>query len=201
MFEINPNLNVKIKFVDGKQIFEIKDFYLNPDGVRDYALKSKKYTREDNQDLLAYSIGRRVCEDDLRLSFFMKDVFEQLCNHSGWHIKFEKEHHEYRWSGMRFMVNVTNNQEILDDGRDYIAHVDGPDNKWACVVYLNTPNECAGGTEFHSYVKEYDRTKIVYTSKMEYNKAVLYDANMIHGAIMNTDMFKHHDRLVQIMFM
>lgn len=201
MFELNSNLNVEIKVVDGKQLFEIKNFYLNPDGVREYALKSKKYTKKDNQDLLAYSIGRRVCEDDLRLSFFMKDVFEQLCSHSGWHIKFEKKHHEYRWSGMRFMVNVTNNKEIIEDGREYIAHVDGPDNKWACVVYLNTPNECAGGTEFYSYDEKYDRTKIEYASKMEYNMAVLYDANMVHGAIMDRNMFKNHDRLVQIMFM
>lgn len=201
MFEINTDLRVKVKKILDSQIFEIENFYLNPDTVRQFAITSKKYTKEDNQDLLAYAIGRRVCEDTLELGYQVKDVFESLCNHPDWNIKFDKTHHDYYWSGMRFMVNVTDNQEILDDGRDIIVHVDGPERKWACVVYLNIDSECEGGTGFYSYSHNEDKLKLEYCSNMKYNKAVLYDANMPHGAIMERDMFKDCDRLVQVMFM
>ena len=200
MFDLNHELKARVVKVLDKQVIEIENFYKNPDEVRKFALESKKYTRDDNEDLLAHAIGRRVCEDNLELTK-LSSVFEQLCNHPEWHIDFDKEHHDYYWSGMRFMVNVTNNQEILDDGRDIISHVDGPTTKWACVIYLNLSLECEGGTGFYSYVPEFDKMKLEYMSDMKYNKAVLYDANMIHGAIMEKNMFKHCDRLVQVMFM
>lgn len=200
MFEINKNLNARVNRVCNSLIIEIENFYENPDEVREYAITSKKYTKNDNNDLLAYAIGRRVCEDDFRLEIQMKEVFYQLCNHPEWNIKFDEEHHNYRWSGMRFMVNVTNNKEILNDGRNIICHVDGPTTKWACVVYLNILEECEGGTGFYS-LNDDENLKVEYISKMKYNKAVLYDSNIIHGAILNKTMFKTCDRLVQVMFM
>jgi hypothetical protein len=199
MFDINPEIKVKIVNCDNKILFIVDNFYKNPDEIRNYALKSKKY---NDEHLLASAIGRRVCEDDLRLSFYMKDIFKELCTHPKWHIGFDQNHHDYRWSGMRFMVNVTNNKEILLDGRDHIEHIDGPLNKWACVVYLNIDEECEGGTSFYSWDGcDNHLAKLQYTAKMKYNRAVLYDANMVHGAIMNKDMFKTCDRLVQVMFM
>jgi hypothetical protein len=201
MFEVNNNLTAKVVKVFDKQIIEIENFYCNPDEVRNYAIKSKKYSKKDNQDLLAYSIGRRVCEDTLELGYKLKDVFFQLCNHQEWHIKFDQKHHDYCWSGMRFIVNVTNNKEIIDDGRDMIAHIDGSFYKWACVVYLNLPSECEGGTGFYSIMPDTDTINLEYCSTMKYNKAVLYDPNMIHGAIMKKNMFKSCDRLVQVIFM
>lgn len=205
MFELNQNLIVKIQEVydfDGNKIIMIIDnFYKNPDKIRDYAIKSKKYTKFDNPDLLAYSIGRRVCEDDLRLSYYMKDFFEQVCNHPKWHIKFDKNHHNYKWSGMRFIVNITNNSEIIKDGRKNIEHLDGPLNKWACVIYLNTQEECEGGTQFYSWNKKSIDSKLELSVEMKYNRAILYDANQVHGAILKDDMFKSCDRLVQVIFM
>jgi hypothetical protein len=199
MFKLNQNLKVKINTIDKKIFFVIDNFYEDPDKVREYAKNSKKHT---NSDLLAGAIGRRVCEDDLRLSYYMKDVFEELCMHPKWHVVFDKNHHNYKWSAMRFMVNVTNNLEIIEDGRKNIEHLDGPLNKWACVVYLNTPEECEGGTEFYQWDGDFNTKPILkYTVNMKYNRAILYDANMVHGAVMKSHMFKSCDRLVQVMFM
>lgn len=199
MFQINEDLKVQIFNIEEKIFFVIDNFYKDPDQVREYAISSKKYKDED---LLAGAIGRRVCEDDLRLSYYMKDVFEKLCKHPKWHIEFDKDHHDNKWSAMRFMVNVTNNQEIIKDGRENIEHLDGPLNKWACVVYLNTPEECEGGTEFYRWNGDFNTKPILeYIAEMSYNRAVLYDANMVHGAIMKPKMFTTCDRLVQVMFM
>lgn len=202
MFEVNPNLTAKVIDVLDSTIIEIQNFYKDPDQVREFAVKSKQYTSTDNPDLLAYAVGRRVCEDTLELGYQVRDTFEQLCQHPKWNIKFDKTHHDYYWSGMRFIVNVANNLEIVNrDKRIPIQHVDAEYLKWACVVFLNKPDECEGGTGFYSY--DYSAREVVleHLSEMEYNKLVLYPANMPHGAIMEKNMFKDCDRLVQVMFM
>lgn len=202
MFEINSNIKVEIVKCKNNIVFIIDNFYKNPDKIREYAIKSKKYSKNDNEDLLYNVLGRRVCEDDQRLSYYMKNVFGQLCQHNEWNIEFDEKHHEYKWSGMRFMVNVANNQEIVLDNREHIEHSDGPLNKWACVVYLNTEDECEGGTEFYEWSgNPNDWPKLEYTAQMKYNRSVLYNANHIHGACMKKNMFKTCDRLVQVMFM
>ena len=233
MFEINTDLKVKIEKIDDiywsatdtglvtfdsgiiikKMIFIIDDFYQNPDEIRELAKESEVYTDEDR---LAGAIGRRVWREEPELMYEMAHqmchVFEQLCQHEDWHLEFDKQHHYTKWDAMRFVVNVTNNQEIIDSGRDWdtICHIDGPYNKWASLVYLNTPEEygeeeSTPGTGFYSVVQpeadgKINKPKLQYVCPMKYNRAVLYDANMIHGAIMETDMYKDYDRLTQIMF-
>jgi hypothetical protein len=70
---------------------------------------------------------------------------------------------------------------------------------------LNKENECEGGTSFYSVsIPNSDGTtnspKLEYTCDMKYNRCILYDANQIHGAVMEPHMFKTCDRLTQIMF-
>jgi hypothetical protein len=227
MFEVNSDLKVKIKKIEDytwkieengnltfdhqkieKMIFIIDNFYENPDEVRKFALTSEFHTEKD---ILAGAIGRRVWNEDIdtmnSLKIQLRDVFSQLCLHSDWHIEYDKNHHFNKWECMRFVVNVTNNQEIINSNRDWktICHIDGPYNKWASLVYLNLPEECEGGTAFYSVVPPdsdgaVNLPKLEYTCKMKYNRLVLYDANQIHGAIMESDMFKTCDRLSQVMF-
>lgn len=227
MFEVNSEIKVKIEKVndivwealpDGvikyssniqqKMVFIIDDFYKNPDEVREYALNSKTYT---DKERLAGAIGRRVWEEDISIMMQLRDnlcpIFEQLCQHPDWHIEFDKEHHYTKWNCMRFVVNMTNNKEIVDSGRDWktICHIDGPYNKWAALVFLNKEYECEGGTSFYSVSlpNEDGSTNpptLEYTCDMKYNRCILYDANQIHGAIMEPHMFKKYDRLTQIMF-
>lgn len=201
MFKLNSDLIAKVIQINDSQIIEINNFYEDPDKVREYAISSKKITRSDNEDLLAGAIGRRVCEDTLELGYQLKNTFESLCQHPDWGIEFNKKDHDYYWSGMRFMVNVTNNREIIEDGRNMIAHRDPDFLKWACVVYLNTLDECEGGTGFYRVDPDKNTLILEHLSTMEYNKAVLYPSSMPHGAIMEKNMFKTRDRLVQVLFM
>jgi hypothetical protein len=233
MFEINSELKVKIERVQDifwtstdsglvsfdssvlikKPIFIIDDFYKNPDEVRKLAKESKLHT---DKDILAGAIGRRVWREEPEIMFEMANkmcpVFEQMCQHEEWHIKFDKIHHYEKWNSMRFVVNVTNDKEIIDSGRDWdtICHIDGPYNKWASLVYLNTPDEYGSedsisGTGFYSVVEpekngSINKPKLQYTCSMKYNRAILYDANLVHGAILGPNMYKDYDRMTQIMF-
>ncbi len=227
MFEVNPELKVKIEKVkditweslsDGvvkyssdtteKMVFIIDDFYKNPNEIREYAIDSKKYT---DKERLAGAIGRRVWDEEQsimnQLRYNLCSLFEELCQHPDWHIKFDKEHHYNKWQYMRFVVNVTNNKEIVESKRDWrtICHVDGPYNKWAALVFLNKEDECEGGTSFYSVsLPNKDGTPnyptLEYTCEVKFNRCILYDANQIHGAVMEKYMFKKYDRLTQIMF-
>jgi hypothetical protein len=230
MFEVNNDLKVKIEKVsdcqwttgDGngivkfdksiikqKMVFVIDDFYKNPDEVREFTISSKKYT---DKEKLAGAIGRRVWQENLEvmneMKYCLSGVFSQLCQHPDWHIKYDEEHNKNKWDCMRFVVNITNNNEIIKSGRttDSACHVDGPYNKWASIIYLNTAEECEGGTDFYSVVPPDDDGTInlpkkQYRCEMKYNRCVLYDANQVHGAVLEPGMFKTYDRLAQVMFM
>lgn len=216
MFEINSDLKVKVERVSDrawsgidKMVFVIDNFYKNPDEVRDLAKNSELYI---DKERLAGTIGRRVWLEDQeimnQIAGQMSYVFYELCNHKDWHIKFDKEHHYNKWNCMRFVVNVTNNTEIISSGKttDTACHIDGPYNKWASLIYLNTPEECEGGTDFYSVVSPNDdgtenRPKKEYHCEMVYNRCVLYDANQVHGAVLEPEMFKNCDRMTQVMFM
>ncbi len=78
MFKVNSELAAKVVKVNTSQVIEIQNFYDNPDAVREYSLSSKKYTKEENEDLLAAAIGRRVCEDTLELLTIFK-MFLESC--------------------------------------------------------------------------------------------------------------------------
>jgi hypothetical protein len=216
MFQVNYDLQVKIEKVPDrawsgidKMVFVMDNFYHNPDEVREYALNSQKY---NDKQLLAGTIGRRVWDERINivreLGYQLGPIFEQLCKHPDWHIKFDQEHHDRKWDHMIFVANVTNNDEIIASGRttDTACHIDGPYNKWASLVYLNTPEECEGGTDFYSVVPPNDdgtenSPKKEYRCEMVYNRCVLYDANQVHGAVLEPGMFKTCDRMTQVMFM
>ena len=216
MFEVNPDLQVKIEKVSDrawsgidKMVFVIDNFYKNPDEVRDLAKKSKLYT---DIERLGGTIGKRVWEENFNLMGEMAHnlypIFERLCQHKDWHIEFDPDHHYNKWDTMRFVVNVTNNSDIIASGRttDTACHIDGPYNKWGALVYLNIPEECEGGTDFYSVVPpNEDGTenwpKKEHRCEMVYNRCLLYDANQVHGAVLEPGMFKTCDRLVQVMFM
>ena len=207
-----------------KTYFIIDDFYKDPDKVREYTLKELKdktnvYTdkKGDRPDdgRLAGAIGRRVWDESpetmKEMEFQMSPVFEQLCKSKEWHIDFDEKHHYEKWSSMRFVINVTNHEEVVRSERPWytVCHVDGIYNKWASLVYLNTPEEYGEeeipGTGLYSVVPpEPDGTinhpKLQAIVPVRYNRCMVYDANQVHGAILEPDLYHNYDRLTQIMF-
>ena len=208
-----------------KTYFIIDDFYKDPDKVREYTLKELKdktnvYTdkKGDRPDdgRLAGAIGRRVWDESpetmKEMEVQMSPVFEQLCKSKEWHIDFDEKHHYEKWSSMRFVINVTNHEEVVRSERPWytVCHVDGPYNKWASLVYLNTPEEYGEeesipGTGLYSVVPpEPDGTinhpKLQAIVPVRYNRCMVYDANQVHGAILEPELYHNYDRLTQIMF-
>ena len=141
----------------------------------------------------------------------MSPVFEQICNSEAWHIRFDKKHHYDKWSNMRFVVNVTNHEEVVRSQRPWytVCHIDGMYNKWASLVYLNTPEEYGEekipGTGLYSVVPpnsdgSINHPKLQAIVPIRYNRCMVYDANQVHGAILEPELYHNYDRLTQIMF-
>ena len=208
-----------------KTYFIIDDFYKDPDKVREYTLKELKdktnvYTdkKGDRPDdgRLAGAIGRRVWDESpetmKEMEVQMSPVFEQLCKSKEWHLEFDEKHHYDKWSSMRFVINVTNHEEVVRSERPWytICHVDGPYNKWASLVYLNTAEEYGEeesipGTGLYSVVPPnsdgtINHPKLQAIVPVRYNRCMIYDANQVHGAILEPELYHNYDRLTQIMF-
>jgi hypothetical protein len=123
-----------------------------------------------------------------------------------------------------FLVNVQTSKEALGSAR--APHVDNLDNgRYAMGIYLNTPEECAGGTAFFKfkgeqsldlinnlafqrqgynfYVQESDENwEKLYTAEMKFNRLVIYKQNILHTPYIPVDSFtEENPRLIQMFFL
>ena len=193
-----------------RKVFVIDDFYKNPDEVRDYALSCERKNDKENCGGL---IGSRVVEENQEMIDNLRPVFTKLCQHDEWkNVEYTDEMFQYKWDNMKFLVNHTTNEDINRRFNKevfiYTHHKDDIDTKWAALVYLNTPEECDGGTDFYKFIEDHPygtnyniRKDIKLTMEMKYNRMVLYEARHTHGATLNRSMFKEHPRLAQVFFM
>ena len=223
MFEINPlnnhNLTVKRVYDHSKnndkgfiwrKIFVIDNFYKNPDQVRNYALSCEL---KCGKEYCGSLVGKRVVEDNQEMRDNLRPIFTTLCNQKEWNnLEYDEDEFQKKWDNMKFMVNHTTHDDIMDKFTDtvycYTHHKDDIGYKWAALVYLNTDEECNGGTNFyrqwedHAYGYDYNlKSDIMFTSEMKYNTMVLYEARQTHGAILDRKMYKQHPRLAQVFFM
>jgi len=120
-----------------------------------------------------------------------------------------------------FMVNVMSSENLPPR----LPHMDFPaDNIFASLIYLNTPEECAGGTGFYSFngqMKGFAHSvnadgtgqpdhfvtddlgdwKLVDMVEMKWNRMVMYPQSIYHSAYIKPGMFTGDNyRLNQIFF-
>ena len=126
MFEINdPEITLVSKIgKENRNALIIDNFYKNPDEVREYALSSKRYSPEDNPDLLAAFPGWRVFENDDRIKN-LKPFFTGLSKEPLWRRPINYNHWNDNWDRQGFMVNISN-QSSHD--HSIIPHQDSFDN-------------------------------------------------------------------------
>lgn len=207
LFEVNKNLEIKIKQVENSKVVVIDNFYKNPDMVRELILKApastwKKFVRN---------------YPDIRQNFNidMSPLQQAVSNIS------EKLFKVTLLDDIPFISNIFY-QKGLPPGGFSAPHADI--NYLAALIYLNTPEECFGGTAFYRNRKTglaYSR----YTSadspvlnknefltesnedwefidliEMRYNRFVLYRGNIFHNAYIKKEWFINFPRIVQVGF-
>ena len=213
MFEINdPEITLVSKIgKENRNALIIDNFYKNPDEVREYALSSKRYSPQENPDLLSAFPGWRVFEYDKRIQN-LKPFFTGISREPLWRRPINYHYWDANWREQGFMVNILN-QSSYD--HSIFPHQDCFDNHFGVVIYLNTPEECQGGTNLYSWhgsqtTPEPDMIddpidsgnwKVVLGLEMVYNRCVVYESETLHMQWMNERMFTDHDRIAQVLFM
>lgn len=161
MFEVNDELDVKIAVDIGpqkKRAVVIDNFYKNPDEVRQLCLDSKKITPEENPELISSLPGNRVFVDTREVQYNLEKVFFMLCfDPDLWERPFDVNYFQAEWDKTGFMCNVINDSTLLRNPNGIIPHQDSYpmrmnlQGQFGSVIYLNTPEECAGGTNLYSF--------------------------------------------------
>ena len=140
----------------------IDNFYKNPDEVRELCLAQHQITSDENPGLISGLPGNRVYMETDEVSNKLKNIFLQLCSEMPfWRKKFDPEVFERGWrvKNNAFVCNVVNDKTLLGYPRGIIPHQDyypkesplSEKVQFASVIYLNTPEECNGGTNLYSY--------------------------------------------------
>ncbi len=154
MFELNKEFDITLVSDIGSEkrnALIVDNFYKNPDEVRQYCLDSPKKTSETHPGLISGLPGHRVFEDDPRVAEQLKDQFSRWRDEPIWRSPrlTNLKSWDDAWNRTGFMCNVMN-AETFDKGTG-IPHQDNIDITFGSVIYLNTPEECAGGTRLYSY--------------------------------------------------
>lgn len=216
-FAPNPQLRARIDAFDGEKVVIIDDFYKNPDQIRQLALSTP---RTRNPRFMHGLPGSRV-----EIAYYfghLVQVFERLIN------DVYAEDMQYVdpayihdcVNHARFLVNIQNSNLP-----PRVPHVDASYiGRYVAGVYLNTPEECSGGTAFYKFkgskhvdldnidpdLKLYDRYLLesdgenwekLYLAEMKYNRLVLYRQNILHTPYILPNTFTDEmPRLIQMFF-
>lgn len=218
VFAINEELDARVELMgwEEKPIVYIDNFYKNPDMVRDLALK------------IPPTFNRRICGaipgGRISANFDLDHlipVWTDIAKSVYGLLKEEEERFVIGCKQLTFSVNVTGSDQVL------VPHVDSPlDSKnlirgWAGVIYLNTPEECHGGTGFYTYKgMSYIDTnqagiwkedivrdsvgpwELVHLAEMKYNRLIVYPDNFLHGVYQHPGHFDEQlNRLAQSIFL
>ena len=156
MFEPSADQRVeKIKVLD-KSVIIVDNFYENPDEIRDLAIQLD-YSGEP--DVVGGFPGMRGHLDTPQVKKKLYQGFYHLCRELG---DLNVEAFEKNWDNLGYLVNITKDSELRPNPMGIIPHQDFYEDEpgeestyqYGAVVYLNTEDECAGGTNLYSYEGE-----------------------------------------------
>jgi hypothetical protein len=217
VFEINDNLSATVFTIGPKKskVVIVDNFYKNPNMVRELALAIPP---THNSRILRYLPGSRI-DAFYNLEHFAS-VFDELIRN----VFLSKEQRNLVNSNLdlifksaTFCVNVLQSTDLPA----VVPHIDNRDAfRFAATIYLNTPEECAGGTSFYTYNGSQDGpTSIddgkqdnyvtdsvglwekIFLAEMKFNRMVLYEQNILHTAYIKPGMFENNVyRLAQMFF-
>jgi hypothetical protein len=211
-FSLNPSMNISTVEIENTKIkiVIVDDFYAYPDLVRDITLsipptKSEKIM----MSLPGYRID--VCYD---LSFLGK-FYDDLIIKEFLKGKDLNSNVENIFRSATFCVNLMHQKDLTAK----VPHVDSLDSlRFASTIYLNTPEECQGGTAFYTYkgspyfreipkhvdkyiYDDHEDWKMIYLAEMKYNRMILYKQNILHSAYISPRMYNDDFyRIVQMFF-
>jgi hypothetical protein len=212
VFEVNSNLSVQVKEIGPlkRKCIVVDNFYKRPEMVRDLALMIPPTV---NERILTYlpkgktsgRINAFYLMDGLAPAF---DAIYRECLPEIYSKMPEGE--IYRsFRDATFMVNVMTSENLPPR----VPHIDHPNpDIYAALIFLNTDDECQGGTAFYTYnnemtgmaqymdaaktrypdhfiVDDVGGWKMIELIPMKFNRMILYPQCIYHNAYIKPEMF------------
>jgi hypothetical protein len=215
-FRPSDELKVKVETFLDEKIVIIDNFYNDPYGIRELA-QTIPSTRAPG--IIHGLPGSRV-----EATYFfghLGPTFKEIIN-TVWVNDVQNIEPTFIQDCLNrssFLVNVQNSELP-----PRVPHIDNPSHgRWAVGIYLNTDDECSGGTSFYTfkgnktvdlsnldielkeyqhYVQESDEhwTK-QYLAEMKFNRLVIYKQNVLHTPYILPNTFTDESpRLIQMFF-
>jgi hypothetical protein len=216
VFAINNSYDVEIVTFgpQNTKVVIVDDFYKNPDQVRELALTiPPSYKKNLIQGLPGGRID--VAYDFSHMYKIYYDIIANDYTPEEEKKSFNSLGIELYFTDTRFCVNVMSSRELPPSN----PHVDLREpNRYASGIFLNTPEECNGGTAFYSYKgcqfgpdpRTIPKTHFVtdscgdwemlYLAEMKYNRMIFYQQNILHSGYVKPGWFDDHYRLLQMFF-
>lgn len=148
MFELNKEVDLTVVTDIGpesRSALIIDNFYQDPDSVRDYAIFDVEL--RNDHDIMAGIPGWRAYQEDDKVRENLKPLFDNLKKQSIWKYSIDDSRWEKNWNKTNFLCNMMKDCRDIGGG---IPHSDGFDINFGAIIYLNTPEECTGGTRLYS---------------------------------------------------
>ena len=213
VFRVSEDHKVHTELYDDIEVLVVDNFYENPELVRELALTipATNYTTRGNYPAATINVSYNMLPVVESYRHYIQSYFPNCLS---------DEYIVGRMSQSSFMVNV-----MQSDGKEYLPpHIDCPSNvNLASSVFLNTPEECSGGTSFFKneelttllnrpYLNKEQDARILELFKdiykddcvgcveMKYNRMVLYHQNVQHTAFMDYNSFVGDNYRINQMF-
>ena len=215
VFEVNPNLEACVHVIGPEEVrvVVVDNFYKNPDMVRDLTLSIPP---TENAKIMAGTPGTRVFGhyDFESLYPIFRHLFRTVYGDLTKNVSDDQIYESVRTTP--FCVNINQSVNLPP----VTPHIDDRDSMlFAAGIYLNTPEECQGGTSFYMlngkqsitnedigqwlkskgkekfwdhYITDTDNVpdwELLSVAEMKYNRLVMYPGNIVHTAYMKPDMF------------
>ena len=224
VFAVNEDLEGRVELMgwEKKPIVYIDNFYKNPDMVRDLVFR------------IPPTFNRRICGglpggrvsvnfDLTHLAPIWMDIAKEVYGLK----KSEEPRFQIACEELTFSVNITGDEQCDIPHIDYPTELNELARGWAGVIYLNTPEECHGGTGFYTYKgmscvdieqsgiwrEEIVRDSVgpwelVHLAEMKYNRLIFYPDDFLHTVYQHPGHFRTNNdndtkpyRLAQSLFL
>ena len=203
IFEINDDYHVNVENYNGVKVVIVDDFYKNPHDVRQLALDiPASYNRRirGNNPALRVNAFYELSSMAWIYDQLSRQYFPEITQH------YDSRYFQRSFMNATFMVNVMQTENLPP----VCPHMDNTSGvNLASTIYLNTANECDGGTSFYEFggktyyedpsvahtldvegkhpVTEYINDsimdwKLIGIAPMKFNRMVLYNQAVLHSA-------------------
>lgn len=173
VFKVNDHREEQIQWFGNIKVLVVDSFYKNPHLVRNLALAIPPSSKIKRGGYPAYTINASY--DLSGLGPVYNDYIQRHFPN-----RLDSEYVNWNLSQATFMVNVM--QSFGNE--DMYPHIDNPSGEnVASSIYLNTDDECSGGTSF------FENDEFLGYVEMKYNRMVMYLQNVQHTAYMEEGSF------------